>query len=995
MNRKTLLIIGLTLISLFLVQLNATVVSATSTSSKVEIVEATQVDSQPIVTINRETNFILHFESEESLNNYLLVNSAIRVFPNLKIVIVEGWSNDRFDLELIPGVNRVFDSANTNFERIEPVEYNKELTADDIKATLESAAALNTQPLYDLGYAGDDTIVYVIDTGINTAHVDFAGRISNSSFSFIRTYNGYGNNDTSINDINGHGTHVSGIAAGSGAGNAQYRGMAYEATILMGRVGDPIYDACLLDSFEYALTLGEKPDVVNLSIGGTDREGLDLLEILLNELALNNIVVASSSGNNGDYNTVGTPSTAAQVLSVASTTVTGGISSFSSKGPSADGHMKPDIAAPGSNIIAPGTGHSADYVTMSGTSMASPHIAGIAAILIGALKELNIPYDTGLINTAFMATADPGRYDYLTVGAGIANLGLAFEAIQNAPTNASDFPVLMWAAPSVPINEMSTVPQGYYGEFFVKSVSSTPWEDKTPTLNGSIATIATLDTTAATGPWAKNYKLTIDVAKDTPVGTYDGYVTFETAEGVKAYTYVKFDVIEGKARILSAKMKTSWSNNFYMGQYYDFMSELMKSGIAICEFRSGTLTYDFLKEFDAVWFHDPFNYNYPNLHENNITRVTDPTLSNDEKLAIHQYIDDGGNMLLIFLGASIETTSFGNLLTGNNIGVINGLLEPYNITASSTHYSFSDPELATVVGYHATTEGVNYIDHYGTFLTITDEDKNTLLATHNSNGVAVAHETETGGRVMVCTTNFHFDNTGFANGYHKGKTQNDVFGMNVMNWLVAKNKLQGSYVESTEYTDFTITASPTSSVVTAKIEKTNNLGETTVEAVSLTSGGDGVYTYRLNYEEEDMFYKFIAETVDDKYVGVVINDNSGPAVTPKDWTNNTRVDELKEIEFMITDVSKISSVIAKVDGTNAAAQITGNTAKVVVIINRLADNTVHNLTITATDENGFSSTYKFVMWKGIDPVTEETPFAFITVAFSLVGVASILLRKRK
>ena len=110
------------------------------------------------------------------------------------------------------------------------------------------------------------------------------------------------------------------------------------------------------------------------------------------------------------------------------------------------------------------------------------------------------------------------------------------------------------------------VPQGFHAELFVESVSSTPWNDLAPVLAGNISQIINLNTTAFSGPWTKNFYLQLEVPDDATIGLYEGYITFETAGGVQASTFIQISVKEGKGKILYAKMFTDWGIDNFLGQ---------------------------------------------------------------------------------------------------------------------------------------------------------------------------------------------------------------------------------------------------------------------------------------------------------------------------------------------------------------------------------------------------------------------------------------------
>ncbi|AVH57406.1 MULTISPECIES: S8 family peptidase [Streptomyces] len=253
-----------------------------------------------------------------------------------------------------------------------------------VKATLDkSPAQIGAPGAWEAGYDGEGVTVAVLDTGVDATHPDLKDRIdAEKNFS--------GSPDTV--DRVGHGTHVASTVAGSGArSGGKYKGVAPGARILSGKVLDDSGSGSASDiiaGMQWAVAEGAK--VVNLSLGGQDTPETDPIEQALNELsASSGTLFVVAAGNSGPAAaTIGTPGSAAAALTVGAVDREDAIAEFSSRGPAADGSLKPDLTAPGAGIVAAQAaegveGDPADdgYVSMSGTSMATPHVAGAAAIL--------------------------------------------------------------------------------------------------------------------------------------------------------------------------------------------------------------------------------------------------------------------------------------------------------------------------------------------------------------------------------------------------------------------------------------------------------------------------------------------------------------------------------------------------------------------------------------------------------------------------------------
>nr|WP_329035111.1 S8 family serine peptidase [Streptomyces sp. NBC_00178] len=255
-----------------------------------------------------------------------------------------------------------------------------------VKALLDrSTAQINAPTAWKAGYAGQGVKVAVLDTGADAAHPDLAGRIVRA-----KDFSGSGN----TGDHFGHGTHVASIVGGSGAASGgTRRGVAPKADLLIGKVLDDNgygEESGIIAGMEWATD--EHARVVNMSLGGSiQTDGTDPLSEAVNALtAATGTLFVVAAGNDGPgTSTVGTPGAADSALTVGAVDRDDSLAPFSSRGPRfGDGAVKPDVTAPGVGIVAAraagttlGDPVDTDYVSLSGTSMATPHVAGAAALL--------------------------------------------------------------------------------------------------------------------------------------------------------------------------------------------------------------------------------------------------------------------------------------------------------------------------------------------------------------------------------------------------------------------------------------------------------------------------------------------------------------------------------------------------------------------------------------------------------------------------------------
>ncbi|NUT47358.1 MAG: S8 family serine peptidase, partial [Saccharothrix sp.] len=258
-----------------------------------------------------------------------------------------------------------------------------------------STAQIGAPAAWQAGYTGEGVKVAVLDTGVDGAHPDLAGKVT-AQQNFT---------DEPDDDLVGHGTHVAATIAG---GNTKYRGVAPDADILDGKVcgvvGCP--ESAILTGMQWAVDQGA--DIVNLSLGGTDSPGTDPLEEAVGTLSAQALFVVAA-GNSGRPGTIGSPGSADAALTVGAVDRDDSIAPFSSRGPRVgDSGVKPDVTAPGVAIAAAksSTGQIGDpvddqHVAESGTSMATPHVAGAAAII----AQQHPDWTGAQIKAALMASA--------------------------------------------------------------------------------------------------------------------------------------------------------------------------------------------------------------------------------------------------------------------------------------------------------------------------------------------------------------------------------------------------------------------------------------------------------------------------------------------------------------------------------------------------------------------------------------------------------------
>jgi subtilisin family serine protease len=269
----------------------------------------------------------------------------------------------------------------------------------------ESVPIIEASVLWNQGFSGAGVKVAVIDTGINYTHPDFALPEVGACFGEgCKVEGGYDlvNNDADPMDDHGHGTHVGATIAGNGtAGDGlPIFGVAPDATLYIYKVCMPVGGCpgeAIAGSYEYVLdpnqdlNMWDHLDVASMSLGGSSNDPNEPLALGANNMVEGGVIVVIAAGNSGSsFRTIGTPGTGKRVITVGATDKNNILASFSSRGPLNDGSVKPDVLAPGVNICAAEHGSAwasrrcidQAHVSISGTSMATPHVSGLAALLL-------------------------------------------------------------------------------------------------------------------------------------------------------------------------------------------------------------------------------------------------------------------------------------------------------------------------------------------------------------------------------------------------------------------------------------------------------------------------------------------------------------------------------------------------------------------------------------------------------------------------------------
>ncbi len=301
----------------------------------------------------------------------------------------------------------------------------------------ESVPLVRAPEVWAGGATGKGIVVGIIDSGIDYTHPDLGGSLG-PGHKVIGGYDFVNSDDDPMDDF-GHGTHVAGIIAANGT----LTGVAPEARLVAYKVFDRhgAMASRIVAAIERAADPDGDPatddalDVINLSVGGSGTPDDPMSQAVDNVVAAG-IVAVVSAGNNGDrgFGTVHSPSGARQALTVGASDKSDRFWRFSSRGPAPVTYgVKPEVVAPGESIES--TVLSGGHEQKTGTSMAAPHVAGAAALLLQARPGLT----PAGVKSLLMTTARDLGENLFAQGAGRIDVAAALSRTLLASPAAVSF----------------------------------------------------------------------------------------------------------------------------------------------------------------------------------------------------------------------------------------------------------------------------------------------------------------------------------------------------------------------------------------------------------------------------------------------------------------------------------------------------------------------------------------------------------------------------
>jgi len=324
------------------------------------IEEKNQIQSLKGLEQNETRVFVFYKNDikQKDISNLDKKGAKVKIeFSKMRAIVVHVNSAKLKELQADPNVERIVED--------QVVHASLDLSVPQIGANM----------VYASGITGQGTKVCVVDTGVDDTHPMLNQLIAEHDFV---------NNDNDATDDNGHGTHVAGIIASK---DSLYRGVAPGSSLMAAKVLDNTGTGTtsgVVQGINWCVSNGA--DVINLSLGGGLSVGTcdanpDAMEV--NNAVAAGVVVVSASGNNGRISQISSPACASGAIAVGAVDDFDGRTAFSNEG------SQLAIVAPGVTITslkAPING--GGFTSLTGTSMATPHVAGLAALILD--KNLNL-----------------------------------------------------------------------------------------------------------------------------------------------------------------------------------------------------------------------------------------------------------------------------------------------------------------------------------------------------------------------------------------------------------------------------------------------------------------------------------------------------------------------------------------------------------------------------------------------------------------------------
>ncbi|MGQ4891499.1 MAG: S8 family peptidase [Candidatus Njordarchaeia archaeon] len=805
-------------------------------------------------------------------------------------------------------------------------------------ATATSASKMGANELWSIGIDGSGVKVAVIDTGIDKSHPDL--KFPNGTLkviyetSFVSPDYGY-NKTEGPSDVEGHGTGVSGVIAGTGAQDSERgKGVAPGALLMNAKVfpkGEGATLAAIIAAIEWATfgpdgqpNTGDEADVINMSLGGGQIYN-DPMYVAVKKAFENGVTVVIASGNEGDGGlrgmSSGSPGNSEYAITVGATDPKGSsIKDYSSFGPTIRLTVKPDVVAPsGVDILAPGGGY---QTGAEGTSFSCPHVAGAAALLAQYLKGKQEPKTAmpATIKVAMMRTAVPvSSFDEMGIGAGFVRVDLAYEYLENAQWENNVPKIWSWLPTHVPIGYKTSekffpwgtkIFRGQNIEFNLTIITPVTMNIDFA-LSSSLSSIFDLHSTT-TIPNACGvilWEFNATVKNDAPLGGTSGNITF-TSDVVSEKGSIEFsvNVAEAELWMLFDLAHTSWTEDFRYGQYYKLALFAEGMNIAIETLYHGhSLSSVNLNKYDIVYVPDAVSYFYTYNEQGLAQGPYHLNFTQEDVEMLIDYVRNGGVLVLSAMSPF-----------GNSFDEVNKLTSYFGVEFTGPYHN--ETTTMQLVENNIIVNGSFTLPFYGSYLDVKDSNKAMVLGVESASKKPVLAATilsngKKSGLALMSTTNFMFDNWAFV-GEYSGVPSLYVEGFFTNFFNFVKNMRTKLYIDLPMYTRQTELTAKIKMLSSLNIMTAKLVHGTTEKTLTVNKVNNTDYTATFTPEGEGDYY--VALSLGGAYSAKVVStfsvDNTAPQIKNVTWTpEKYELNGNLTVYVEATDNIKVSNVILSYD----------------------------------------------------------------------------------
>ncbi|MFX0093342.1 MAG: DUF4350 domain-containing protein [Candidatus Hodarchaeota archaeon] len=646
---------------------------------------------------------------------------------------------------------------------------------------LDWTDTINVTPLWEKGLDGSGVKLGILDTGISRLHQDLTVVESYSFTSKEYDFVVEDVEDEPGDDFHSHGTHVAGIATGSGlSSNGEYRGVApgvslYNLKCLNYQGGGTL--ASVMAAINKAIELDL--DIISLSFGWENLDPHNPVNLAVDVAVENGMTVVVAAGNSGPgHYTISSPGNANRVISVGASTIDGLVASFSSRGPTLDNRVTPDILAPGEEIISclsevsltsyalqtfspvpivSGNLANSNYFVGSGTSMATPVVSGILALLKQAYPDVT----PDALRAAITESALPINGLEVVKGSGIIDGMSAWEKLAATRQNG------VYKITSVlPKQNLFLFDQPLFaGENRTTNLKIVKGHTSNLSVSlesGNISSFLHISNSSLLN--ADGYteiELTVQAPLFVESGLYVG--TLNVSDSKTGSQLIEI----GPILITTPRIRVYWdlfhtdSADSYFGHYFAFFQYLKDLNIQVIEHNSSITNLELLGNSYQVLILPDAEIQY----------------SEQELDSIREFVRRGGGVLILASHYPFSVNEAYNRIISPFGMSFN--TDPVNVTDYGAFEVISARPRDLTLTSHELFLGVNNITWYaGSPVTAPNsiafiDDKNAAMATFEGNNTFL-------GRILALGEEFPFYNSYLSEADHK------PFAQNVLHWLAQR-----------------------------------------------------------------------------------------------------------------------------------------------------------------------------------------------------------------